>query len=60
MEKIACTVCEMELENGVDTYGPIDAPMCWACWSNDKEWLTPVTAAGATQKEEPDLMPIRP
>lgn len=29
-----CTCCHVALTGGIDTFGDIDAPMCWSCWSS--------------------------
>ncbi len=30
---IICTCCKKKLTGGIDTFGAIDAPMCWTCHS---------------------------
>lgn len=30
---VKCYLCETELTGGLDTFGEIHWPMCWACWS---------------------------
>jgi len=34
METIACTLCEKELSGGLDTFGPLETPLCWDCWTD--------------------------
>lgn len=28
-----CTCCQTPLTGSLDTFGEVDAPMCWPCWS---------------------------
>lgn len=29
-----CTACHVLLTSGLDTFGDVDAPLCWSCWSS--------------------------
>ena len=31
---IICTSCKKTLAGGIDTFGDIDAPFCWDCYSD--------------------------
>lgn len=30
---IECTACKKPLKNGLDTFGDVNAPLCWDCYS---------------------------
>lgn len=30
---ITCTACRQPLDGGTDTFGDVDLPMCWDCYS---------------------------
>lgn len=29
-----CTACHVSLTGSLDTFGDVDAPLCWSCWSS--------------------------
>lgn len=29
-----CVCCKAALSGGLDTFGDVDATMCWTCWSS--------------------------
>lgn len=45
---IACVDCQIELSGGLDTFGPIDEPLCQACWF---PWLDTKAEAEARDEE---------
>lgn len=56
-----CVQCGKELENGLDTFGPVDEPRCADCWWAELLNKEPVAkslfgiVAGLTDTEEFDV-----
>lgn len=45
-----CTCCDQPLTGGLDTFGAVDTPMCWTCWSDLEFPYDPPSARGAYRK----------